>query len=115
MLPFIKPIGLNLLKEDDLLEPKTPYGKTKFTIENILKDLFISDKENGAIANLKHFNPVGAHPSGIIGENLNGDVSNLFPSIMRTINGEQKSLLIFGNDWPTHDGTCIRDLFMLWT
>ena len=104
-----KPNGLNLLNEDDLLEPKTPYGKTKLTIENILKDLFISDKENWKIANLRYFNPVGAHPSGIIGENLNGDVSNLFPSIIRTIKGEQKSLLVFGNDWPTNDGTCIRD------
>ena len=104
-----KPNGLNLLNEDDLLEPKTPYGKTKLTIENILKDLFISDKENWKIANLRYFNPVGAHPSGIIGENLNGDVSNLFPSIIKTIKGEQKSLLVFGNDWPTNDGTCIRD------
>ena len=104
-----KPNGLNLLKEDDLLEPKTPYGKTKLTIENILKDLFMSDKENWKIANLRYFNPVGAHPSGMIGENLNGDVSNLFPSIMRTIKGEQKSLLVFGNDWHTYDGTCIRD------
>ena len=104
-----KPIGLNLLKEDNLLEPKTPYGKTKFTIENILKDLFMSDKEKWKIANLRYFNPVGAHPSGMIGENLNGEVSNLFPSIMRTINGEQKSLLVFGNNWPTYDGTCIRD------
>ena len=104
-----KPNGINLLKEDDLLEPKSPYGKTKLTIENILKDLFISDSQKWRIANLRYFNPVGAHPSGMIGENLKGEVSNLFPSIIRTIKGNQKKLSVFGNDWPTKDGTCVRD------
>ena len=101
--------GFNLLKEDSLLDPNTPYGKTKLTIENILRDVFNSDKKNWRIANLRYFNPVGAHPSGLIGENLQGEVSNLFPSIIKTIKGEQKSLSVFGNDWPTKDGTCIRD------
>ena len=104
-----KPNGMNLLREDGLLEPKTPYGKTKLTIENILKDIFNSDSEKWRIANLRFFNPVGAHSSGIIGENLEGEVSNLFPSIIRTIKGKQKKLSVYGNNWPTKDGTCIRD------
>ena len=104
-----KPKGMHLFNENDPLEPITPYGKTKLTIENILEDLYMSDKKNWKIASLRYFNPVGAHPSGIIGENLKGTVSNLFPSIIRTIKGEQKSLLVFGNDWDTNDGTCIRD------
>ena len=103
-----KPNGSNLLKETDPLLPLTPYGRTKLCIEQILKDLFNSDKR-WRIANLRYFNPVGSHSSGLLEENTKGKSSNLFPSILKTIRGEQEKLLVFGNDWPTPDGTCIRD------
>ena len=103
-----KPNGSNLLKETDPLLPENPYGRTKLCIEQILRDLFDSDKR-WKIANLRYFNPVGSHFSGLLQENTKGKSSNLFPAILKTIGGEQKKLLIFGNDWPTLDGTCIRD------
>ena len=103
-----KPNGSNLLKETDPLLPETPYGRTKLCIEQILKDLFDSDKR-WKIANLRYFNPVGSHFSGLLVENTKGKSSNLFPAILKAIRGKQKQLLIFGNDWPTKDGTCIRD------
>ena len=103
-----KPNGSNLLRETDPLLPVTPYGRTKLCIEQILRDLFDSDKR-WKIANLRYFNPVGSHFSGLLVENTKGKSSNLFPAILKTIRGKQKQLLIFGNDWPTKDGTCIRD------
>ena len=103
-----KPNGSNLLKETDPLLPLTPYGRTKFCIEKILGDLFDSDKR-WKIANLRYFNPVGSHSSGLLQENTKGKSSNLFPEVLKTIRGKQKELSIFGNDWPTKDGTCIRD------
>ena len=98
-----------LLKERDFLEPTSPYGKTKLTIENILKDLYESDKKNWKIANLRYFNPVGAHEFGFLGEEPIIEATNLFPAISKVIRKEQNKLLIYGNDWPTKDGTCIRD------
>ena len=103
-----KPNGSNLLKETDPLLPQTPYGRTKLCIEQILRDLFDSDKR-WKIAILRYFNPVGSHSSGLLVEKTKGKSSNLFPAILKTISGEQQQLLIFGNDWPTKDGTCIRD------
>ena len=103
-----KPIISRLLKENDTIQPSTPYGKTKLCIEEILKDIFESDK-NWRIANLRYFNPVGSHSSGLLSENSKGKSSNLFPAIIKTLRGEQKKLLIFGRNWPTYDGTCIRD------
>ena len=104
-------INLNssLLKEKDTLNPSTPYGKTKLCIEEILKDLYSSDKKNWRIANLRYFNPVGSHSSNLLLEKSRGMSTNLFPAILKTIRGEQKKVLIFGNNWPTYDGTCIRD------
>ena len=103
-----KPISSRLIKETDLLEPITPYGKTKLCIEEILKDLYKSDK-NWRIANLRYFNPVGSHPSKLLLENSKAKSSNLFPAILKTLKGEQSKVLIFGNNWPTYDGTPIRD------
>ena len=97
-----------VLRESDRLQPSTPYGKTKLCIEEILKDLYESEN-NWRIANLRYFNPVGAHLSGLLMEKPKGKSSNLFPAIINTIKGEQKKLLIFGKNWPTPDGTCIRD------
>ena len=100
----------NLLKESDPLEPTSPYGRTKLTIELILKDFLKSNlNEPWRIVNLRYFNPVGAHSSSLIGENPKENNSNLFPAIMKVLAGQEKHLYIYGNDWPTKDGTCIRD------
>ena len=105
-----KPKGFNMFKENDDLKPNNPYGKTKLAVEEILNDLFYTNSlNNWKIANLRYFNPAGAHHSGIIGENPKGESTNLFPSIVNVIKKKQKELFIFGNNWPTKDGTCIRD------
>jgi UDP-glucose 4-epimerase len=103
-----KPIQDSKLNEDSYQEPINPYGNTKITIEKILNDLFLSDK-SWKIINLRYFNPVGAHPSGFIGEDPKIKASNLFPIITKVLLGDLEKLYIFGNDWPTPDGTCIRD------
>ena len=95
--------------EESDLYPINPYGNTKFTIEKILLDLSISSPEKWRIANLRYFNPVGAHYSGLIGENPKDQPNNLLPALIKVLNKEKKELSIFGNDWPTKDGTCIRD------
>ena len=99
----------SLLSENSKIGPINPYGKTKLTIELILKDLFESSKKNLKLASLRYFNPIGAHFSGLIGENPKGNPNNIFPLLINTAFGEQKVLKIFGNDWPTNDGTPIRD------
>ena len=85
-----------------------PYGRTKYFIEEILKDLYISDPEL-QIAIVRYFNPVGAHESGIIGEDPNGIPNNLMPFIAKTAVGKREFLSVFGGDYPTHDGTGVRD------
>ncbi len=84
------------------------YGRTKLFIEEILKDLNNSDKSFNVIL-LRYFNPVGAHESGIIGEDPNGIPNNLMPYITRVATGKLEKLNIFGNDYPTKDGTGVRD------
>lgn len=85
-----------------------PYGETKHVIEEILKDVAESDPEfQGTI--LRYFNPVGNHDSGLLGEDPNGIPNNLMPIIMKVARGEIKELKIFGDDYKTPDGTCIRD------
>ncbi len=86
----------------------SPYGRTKLIIEDMLKDLAAAD---GAwrVVNLRYFNPVGAHPSGRIGEDPNGVPNNLFPFIAQVAVGRRKKLMVFGDDYPTRDGTGIRD------
>ena len=85
-----------------------PYGKTKYMLENILEDLYQSDN-SWSIVILRYFNPIGAHPSGIIGENPNDIPNNLFPYLLKVSVGKLDQLCIFGNDYNTIDGTCIRD------
>ncbi len=97
------------LVEDSLFSPINPYGNTKLTIENILKDVYYSEPKLWKICNLRYFNPVGAHYSGKIGESPSSIPSNLFPYISQVSIGKLEKLSIFGNDWPTKDGTCIRD------
>jgi UDP-glucose 4-epimerase len=88
--------------------PTSPYGATKAMIEEILEDLYKSDNEWSVVI-LRYFNPVGAHESGLIGESPNGIPNNLMPFIMQVASGKRECLNIFGNDYPTRDGTCIRD------
>jgi UDP-glucose 4-epimerase len=85
-----------------------PYGRTKYMIEQILQDLYISNND-WSITILRYFNPIGAHPSGLLGENPNDIPNNLFPYLLKVSTGKLPSLNIFGNDYDTPDGTCIRD------
>ena len=96
------------IKEDFPLSTTNPYGTTKLMIEKILKDLYKSDN-SWSIAILRYFNPIGAHKSGLIGENPNGIPNNLMPYIIKVATGELKCLGIFGNDYDTKDGTGVRD------
>ena len=98
-----------LLKEDLPFNPSNPYGETKVAIERILSDVFYSDLGNWKICNLRYFNPVGADPSGLFGEKFSLNPYNLLPYLNLVATGEKRSLSIFGNDWPTKDGTPIRD------
>ena len=98
-----------LLNEEDFCEPVNPYGGTKLTIENILRDLYNSKPHEWRIANLRYFNPVGAHESGLIGEDPCGRPNNLYPQITKVAAGKLEKIKIFGSDWPTKDGTGIRD------
>ena len=95
--------------ENSPKKPLNPYGNTKLTIEKMLYDLFNSNVNRWKIINLRYFNPVGAHHSGMIGENPISRPTNLFPLILKVSKKEIKELSIYGNDWPTNDGTCIRD------
>lgn len=97
------------IKENGNLNPNNPYGNTKLAIEKLFNDFFHSNKKKLKIANLRYFNPVGAHPSGLIGEDPKGIPNNIFPVIAKVAIGKQKKLKVFGNDWPTFDGTGIRD------
>ncbi len=94
--------------EDNSLQATNPYGRTKLMIEEILRDLYVSDNE-WSISILRYFNPVGAHSSGEIGEDPNGIPNNLMPYITKVAIGELKELQVFGGDYPTIDGTGVRD------
>lgn len=94
--------------EDAPRDPVNPYGRTKFMIEHILSDLAASD-DRWRIAVLRYFNPVGAHPSGRIGEDPAGIPNNLFPFVAQVAIGRRESLGVFGDDYPTPDGTGVRD------
>ena len=96
------------IKEDFPLSTTNPYGSTKLFIEYMLKDLAVADKEFN-IAILRYFNPVGAHESGLIGEDPNGIPNNLCPYITKVITGKLPFLRVFGNDYDTPDGTGVRD------
>ena len=85
-----------------------PYGTTKLYIEGILKDIYKADNSFN-IALLRYFNPIGAHKSGLIGEDPNGIPNNLMPYITQVAIGKLPKLSVFGDDYPTHDGTGVRD------
>lgn len=96
------------ITEDFPLKTTNPYGATKLIIENILRDICKVDTSFDVVI-LRYFNPVGAHKSGLIGEEINGIPNNLMPYITKVAIGKLKELSVFGNDYNTHDGTGVRD------
>ncbi|MBR2996965.1 UDP-glucose 4-epimerase GalE [Candidatus Saccharibacteria bacterium] len=86
----------------------SPYGKTKYMIEEILKDATVANPKLSVVT-LRYFNPIGAHPSGLLGEDPNGIPNNLMPIVMKVARKEIPKLAIYGDDYPTPDGTCRRD------
>ena len=93
------PTGINLAN---------PYGRTKYFIEEILKD-FANSEPSFRVTILRYFNPIGAHKSGLLGEDPNGRPNNLMPIVMKVATGEIPELAVYGNDYDTPDGTCVRD------
>ena len=96
------------IREDAPLRATNPYGRTKLMSEQILRDLHAANPA-WKIALLRYFNPVGAHPSGLIGEDPQGIPSNLMPFVAQVAVGRHEALQVFGNDYPTPDGTGVRD------
>ena len=96
------------ITEDFPLSTTNPYGETKLMIERILSDLYASDNE-WSVSILRYFNPIGAHRSGLIGEDPKGIPNNLLPYVAQVATGKRPYLSIFGNDYNTHDGTGVRD------
>ncbi len=96
-------------RESSTLNPINPYGETKLAVEKILHNLFTSSINKWRIGFLRYFNPIGAHPSGLIGDNPLGNPENIFPHICQVAAGLKEKFYIYGNDWPTSDGTCQRD------
>tara|TARA_Y100000589_G_scaffold299656_1_gene309237 strand:+ start:169 stop:1209 length:1041 start_codon:yes stop_codon:yes gene_type:complete len=104
-----KSVNKEKIKENYSIGPINTYGETKSTIEKLLQAAFKSQPNKWKIANLRYFNPIGAHSSGQIGEDPKGVPNNIFPIILKVAKREKKFLKIFGNDWNTVDGTCVRD------
>ena len=97
------------IPESAPVQPINPYGFSKAAVEQMLSDLNGSAPKVWRIASLRYFNPVGSHPSGQIGEDPLGIPNNLFPFISQVAVGRREQLQVFGSDWPTHDGTGVRD------
>ena len=98
-----------LIDENDELKPINTYGTTKFVIEKMIENVYNSKSNKWRFVNLRYFNPIGAHHSGLIGENPSSQANNLFPQITKVAVGCKKEIMIFGKDWPTIDGTGVRD------
>ena len=96
------------IREDFPLHTTNPYGSTKLMIEDMFRDIFVSDND-WSIALLRYFNPIGAHKSGLIGEDPNGIPNNLLPYVAQVAAGKLEVLSVFGNDYNTPDGTGVRD------
>ena len=99
-----KPILENFKKK-----PENPYANTKLFIEDLLEREAILNDSDFKFLSLRYFNPIGAHPSGEIGENSKSNLSNIFPILIKASNNDKYEFKVYGNDWPTYDGTCIRD------
>ncbi len=96
------------IREDFPLSATNPYGQTKLMIEHMLRDIHHADP-SWRVGILRYFNPIGAHESGMIGEDPNGIPNNLLPYVSQVAVGKLKKLRVFGNDYPTPDGTGVRD------
>lgn len=96
------------IKEDFPLQATNPYGRTKLYLESVFRDLAHSDSK-WQILLLRYFNPIGAHPSGVIGEDPHGIPNNLMPYVAQVASGMRPELTVFGDDYETPDGTCLRD------
>lgn len=96
------------VREDAPLRVTNPYGRTKLVMEQLISDWCDADPEAGAVL-LRYFNPVGAHPSGLIGEDPRGEPNNLMPYVAQVAVGKREALRVFGDDYPTADGTGVRD------
>jgi len=104
-----EPAGVKEVTENSRkVKPSSPYGNSKLISENIIEDTFTANKHLKTIC-LRYFNPIGAHPSGQIGELPHGKPNNLLPFVTQTAIGKHEKLTVFGRDYPTDDGTCIRD------
>ena len=97
------------IPETASIAPINPYGHTKAAVEQMLTDLHTSSPNIWRIACMRYFNPVGAHSSGLIGENPLGVPNNLFPFVSQVVGGQRDQLQVFGGDWPTPDGSGVRD------
>ena len=102
------PVSLPLTEDMPTGTPTNPYGRTKLMIEEILRDLCTAQPDFSAVC-LRYFNPIGAHASGLIGEDPNGIPNNLLPYVARVASGKLEYVRVFGNDYPTPDGTGVRD------
>ena len=103
------PVNSNTIDENNKISPINPYGHTKYSIERMLTDVFNSSNKDWRVFNLRYFNPIGAHYSGLIGENPIGIPNNIYPLITKVAAGKIKQIEIFGSDWDTKDGTGVRD------
>lgn len=97
------------ITEDFAIAPKSPYASTKMMIEYFLQDLYRTNPERWHIGILRYFNPCGAHESGLLGEDPCGIPQNLMPVLARVATGKLDKVTVFGNDYPTRDGTAVRD------
>lgn len=102
-------ISNKLINENEIIKPQNPYGSTKAAIEQILFEIYKSSIPSWKIINLRYFNPIGAHPSGLIGEEPVGKPNNIFPIILQVAANNSQIFNIYGDDWDTHDGTGVRD------
>lgn len=102
------PLHLPLTEDTPTQDATNPYGQSKLFIEKILQDCSKADATLSVIC-LRYFNPIGAHPSGLIGENPNGIPNNLLPYVAQVAHGHLQQLKVYGNDYPTPDGTGMRD------
>ena len=102
-------ISRNDIDEKCLRKPFSPYGASKLAVEKFLENIYSFSNENWQIIALRYFNPIGAHTSGLIGENPKVNFNNVFPLIIEAAFSKKKKLKIFGRDWDTRDGTPIRD------
>lgn len=97
------------ITEEFVVDPKSPYASTKMMIEYFIRDFHRTNPDRWHFGILRYFNPVGAHESGLIGEDPCGVPQNLMPVVARVISGKLDKVTVFGTDYPTRDGTCIRD------